>query len=60
MVSQVFHRITKSWEEPRIVDGKVVEHWGQGDTLTLMKQLGIVFFPGPKLLLPILRSLVSP
>lgn len=44
----------------RIVDGKVVEHWGQGDTLTLMKQLGIVFFPGPKLLLPILRSLVSP
>ncbi|WP_110984006.1 ester cyclase [Acaryochloris thomasi] len=42
----------------RIVDGKVVEHWGQGDTLTMMKQLGIIFFPGPKLILRMLRRFV--
>jgi predicted ester cyclase len=23
----------------RVVDGKIVEHWGQGDTMALMKQL---------------------
>ena len=32
----------------RIEDGKIVEHWGQGDALGLMQQLGIVFLPGPK------------
>lgn len=26
----------------RIVDGKVVEHWGQADIITLMQQLGIL------------------
>ncbi|NJM86188.1 MAG: SnoaL-like domain-containing protein [Hydrococcus sp. RU_2_2] len=25
----------------RVVDGKIVEHWGQGDTMALMKQLGV-------------------
>lgn len=26
----------------RLMDGKVVEHWGQGDTMGLMQQLGVV------------------
>ncbi|NEQ19578.1 MAG: ester cyclase [Microcoleus sp. SIO2G3] len=26
----------------RVMDGKVVEHWGQGDTMALMQQLGVV------------------
>jgi predicted ester cyclase len=26
----------------RVIDGKVVEHWGQGDTMGLMQQLGVV------------------
>jgi predicted ester cyclase len=26
----------------RVVDGKIVEHWGQGDTFAMMQQLGIV------------------
>ncbi|AKG21336.1 ester cyclase [Calothrix sp. 336/3] len=25
----------------RVIDGKIVEHWGQGDTFAMMKQLGI-------------------
>ncbi len=29
----------------RVVDGKVVEHWGQGDTMSLMQQLGVLPFP---------------
>lgn len=43
----------------RVENGKIVEHWGQGDALGLMQQLGIVFVPGPKLLPHLLRSAVS-
>jgi len=39
-----------------VKDGKIVEHWGQGDALGLMQQLGIVFLPGPRLLPKILTS----
>lgn len=42
----------------RIENGKIMEHWGQGDALGLMQQLGIIFLPGPKLLLYILRNFV--
>lgn len=34
----------------RIENEKIVEHWGQGDSLGLMQQLGIIFLPSPKLL----------
>ncbi|MBE9108530.1 ester cyclase [Nodosilinea sp. LEGE 07298] len=40
----------------RVENGQIVEHWGQGDALGLMQQLGIVFLPGPKLLLPVLKN----
>jgi predicted ester cyclase len=43
----------------RVEDGKIVEHWGQGDALGLMQQLGIVFLPGPKLLPHILKGVVA-
>lgn len=43
----------------RVENGKIVEHWGQGDALGLMHQLGVVFFPGPKLLPHLLRSAVT-
>lgn len=43
----------------RIEQDKIVEHWGQGDARGLMQQLGIVFLPSPKLLLPIFNNLVS-
>jgi len=43
----------------RLEDGQIVEHWGQGDALGLMQQLGIVFLPGPKLLPPILKGIAS-
>ncbi len=43
----------------RLADGKIVEHWGHGDALGLMQQLGIVFLPGPKLLPHILRSTIA-
>ncbi|MBF2028860.1 MAG: ester cyclase [Oscillatoriales cyanobacterium C42_A2020_001] len=43
----------------RVENGRIVEHWGQGDALGLMQQLGIVFLPGPKLLPHILRGLAS-
>lgn len=29
----------------RVVDGKVVEHWGLGDTMSLMQQLGSLSLP---------------
>jgi len=43
----------------RVEDGKIVEHWGQGDALGLMQQLGIVFVPGPKLIGHILKGIAS-
>lgn len=43
----------------RVENGKIVEHWGQGDALGLMQQLGIVFLPGPKLWPYILKGVVS-
>jgi steroid delta-isomerase-like uncharacterized protein len=43
----------------RVEDGKILEHWGQGDALGLMQQLGIVFVPGPKLFPHILRGIAS-
>lgn len=29
----------------RVVNGKIVEHWGQGDTFALMQQLGVIKYP---------------
>lgn len=43
----------------RIEAGKIIEHWGQGDALGLMQQLGIVFLPGPKLFPHLIRGSVS-
>ena len=30
----------------RVVDGKVVEHWGNEDDLSMMQQLGVISMPG--------------
>jgi predicted ester cyclase len=43
----------------RVENGKIVEHWGQGDALGLMQQLGIVFLPGPTLFPHIFKGLLS-
>jgi steroid delta-isomerase-like uncharacterized protein len=46
----------------RVADGKIVEHWGQGDQLGLIQQLGIVPIPGitlyPKLAKSIFKKLL--
>lgn len=34
----------------RVSHGKIVEHWGQGDSLTLLQQVGVKLIPGPSLL----------
>jgi len=36
-----------------------INHWGQGDALGLMQQLGVIFLPSPKLLPYILKGIVS-
>ncbi|MEL7511771.1 MAG: ester cyclase [Cyanobacteria bacterium J06554_3] len=33
----------------RVHHSKIVEHWGQGDSLSLVQQLGIKLVPGPSL-----------
>ena len=43
----------------RVENGKIVEHWGQGDALGLMQQLGIIFLPGPKLLPHLLKGVAA-
>ncbi|NEQ64226.1 MAG: ester cyclase [Symploca sp. SIO2D2] len=42
----------------RLENGKIVEHWGQGDTQGLMKQLGIMFVPSPQLIAYILKNML--
>ncbi|MGL5796424.1 MAG: ester cyclase [Waterburya sp.] len=42
----------------RVENGKIIEHWGQGDAQGLMQQLGIMFFPSPKLILYILKNIL--
>ncbi|NER25190.1 MAG: ester cyclase [Symploca sp. SIO1C2] len=42
----------------RVEKGKIVEHWGQGDTQGLMKQLGIMFVPSPQLIAYILKNML--
>lgn len=43
----------------RVADGKVVEHWGQGNVLDLMQQIGILSIPGPKLFPSFLNRFIS-
>ena len=43
----------------RFVDGRVVEHWFQMDSLTLLQQLGLVVVPGPRLLPRVLAQQVK-
>jgi predicted ester cyclase len=42
----------------RVENSKIVEHWGQGDAQGLMQQLGIMFFPSPKLIPSILKNIL--
>jgi len=43
----------------RFVDGRVAEHWFQLDALTLLKQLGLIVVPGPRLLPRILTQQIK-
>ncbi len=43
----------------RVADDKIIEHWGQGDALGLMQQLGIIFLPSPALIPHIFKNQVS-
>ncbi len=43
----------------RVENGKIVEHWGQGDAQGLMQQLGIMFLLSPKLVPSILKNILS-
>ena len=40
----------------RLENGKIIEHWGQGDLRGLMTQLGILFVPSPKLIVNMIKS----
>ena len=42
----------------RLENGKIIEHWGQGDVKALMQQVGIVFLPSPKLILYTLKNIL--
>ena len=42
----------------QVKDGKIVKHWGQGDQLGLIQQLGIIPIPGPALYPKIFKSLL--
>ncbi len=39
----------------RLVDGRIVSHWGQGNQAGMMKQLGIAFIPGLSLITSAIR-----
>ncbi|WP_013335079.1 ester cyclase [Gloeothece verrucosa] len=41
----------------RLENGKIIEHWGYGDALGLMQQLGVMFLPSPTLFPAILKNL---
>ncbi len=43
----------------RIENGRIIEHWGQGDALGLMQQLGIVFLPRLTLFPHLVKSFAS-
>lgn len=43
----------------RIEQGKIIEHWGQGDAQGLMQQLGVMFFPSPKLMWKIFKDTIK-
>lgn len=43
----------------RLDQGEIIEHWGQGDALGLMQQLGIICLPGPQLVPALLKHLAS-
>ena len=42
----------------QVENDKIVEHWGQGDQLGLIQQLGIIPIPGPTLYPKIFKSLL--
>ena len=39
-----------------VENGKILEHWGQGDFQGLMRQLGIMLFPSPKIVTSIFEK----
>ena len=43
----------------RLEAGQIVEHWGQGDALGLMQQLGVLFLPGPALVPALLKQIAA-